>query len=151
MEFKAPQQIPNNGRKSVFLAGTIDIGNSEDWQSIVKEEFLDSKINILNPRRDAWDSSWEQQFSNPQFYQQVNWELNALERSDVILLVLKANSKSPISLLELGMFAASKKVVVCCEEGFYREGNVQIVCDRYNIPYYTHLDQAINRVKQELC
>ncbi len=149
-EFKPPQQIENNSLKSIFLAGTIDMGNSEDWQAIVTEQFYNSPVNIFNPRRAEWDSSWEQTFENPQFYQQVNWELNALERVDIIILYLAADSKSPISLLEMGLHAKSGKLYVCCPDEFYRSGNVQIVCDRYNIPLYKDLNSLINRVKDEI-
>lgn len=149
-QFKPPQQIESNGLKSIFLAGTIDMGNSEDWQEVVTEQFYNSNVNIFNPRRAAWDSSWEQTFENPQFYQQVNWELNALERADVIILYLAEGSKSPISLLEMGLHAKEGKLVVYCPDNFYRSGNVQIVCDRYNIPLYKDLNNLINRVKDEL-
>ena len=54
------------------------------------------------------------------------------------------NTKSPISLLELGLFAQSKKLIVCCPEGFWRKGNVDIVCDRYNIPNYDSLEKLLN-------
>jgi hypothetical protein len=149
-EFKPPQQIESNGLKSIFLAGTIDMGNSEDWQEIVTEQFINCDVNILNPRREAWDSTWEQSFENPNFYQQVNWELSALERADVIILYLAAGSKSPISLLEMGLHAKEGKLVVYCPDEFYRSGNVQIVCDRYNIPLYKDLDKLIDRVKDEI-
>jgi hypothetical protein len=46
------------------------------------------------------------------------------------------NTKSPISLLELGLFAQSKKLIVCCPRGFWRKGNVDITCDRYGIPFF---------------
>ena len=48
-------------------------------------------------------------------------------------------TKSPISLLELGLFANSGKIHVICPEGFWRKGNVDIVCDEYNIPMYKDL------------
>lgn len=149
-EFKPPQQIESNGIKSIFLAGTIDMGNSEDWQKVIMESFYNCNVNIFNPRRASWDSSWEQTFENPQFYQQVNWELNALERADIIILYLVAGSKSPISLLEMGLHAKDGKLIVYCPDEFYRSGNVQIVCDRYNIPLYKDLSKLINRVKDEI-
>jgi hypothetical protein len=148
--FTPPQQIESNGLKSIFLAGTIDMGNSEDWQKDVIDFFKKDNVNIFNPRRAAWDSSWEQTFENPQFYQQVNWELSALERADVIILYLAEGSKSPISLLEMGLHAKEGKLVVYCPDKFYRSGNVQIVCDRYNIPLYKDFDKLINRVKYEI-
>jgi hypothetical protein len=149
-EFKPPQQIESNGLKSIFLAGTIDIGNSEDWQSIVVRAFEKTNVNILNPRRVSWDDSWVQTFENPQFYQQVNWELDAMEKADIIILYLAAGSKSPISLLEFGLHARSRKLYVYCPDDFYRSGNVQIVCDRYNIPLYKDLGKLINKVKDEI-
>ena len=54
------------------------------------------------------------------------------------------NTKSPISLLELGLFAHSKKLIVCCPEGFWRKGNVDIVCDKYGIPNYDSLEKLLN-------
>ena len=43
------------------------------------------------------------------------------------------NTKSPISLLELGLFAKSGKLIVYCPEGFWRKGNVDVVCKRYEV------------------
>lgn len=33
---------------------------------------------------------------------------------------------------------------------FYRSGNVQIVCDRYNIPLYKDFDKLLNRLRDEI-
>jgi hypothetical protein len=98
---------------------------------------------LFNPRRAEWDSSWLQDIENPQFYQQVNWELNALEKSDLIFMYFAPGTKSPISLLELGLFAHTGKMIVCCPEGFWRKGNVEIVCERFNIPLYENIDNLL--------
>jgi hypothetical protein len=37
-------------------------------------------------------------------------------------------------MLELGLFARSGKLVVCCTDGFWSKGNVEIVCARHGIP-----------------
>lgn len=143
---KPPQSVVKNSKKGftkIFLAGTIEMGNSEDWQTKVTESLSDRAYTILNPRRDEWDSSWEQKIENPQFYQQVNWELDALNKSDIIILYLLPDSKSPISLLELGLYASSGKLLVCCPEGFWRKGNVEIVCERYNIPLYENIENLL--------
>jgi len=136
--YKAPQNFAkrNRERKSVFLAGSIEMGKAENWQEEATNTFNLSGWDVLNPRRDDWDSSWAQDFENPQFYQQVNWELNALEHADLIIMYFDPNTKSPISLLELGLFARSNKLKVICPEGFWRKGNVDIVCNYYNIPLY---------------
>jgi Nucleoside 2-deoxyribosyltransferase like len=138
--------IINKNKKSIFLAGTIEMGKSEDWQSktidILETSGMD--VDIYNPRRKEWDDSWKQEFTSPQFYQQVNWELDALEKADIIIINLLEDSKSPISLLELGLFADSGKLLVCCPSKFYRIGNIEIVCNKYNIPLFESMEDLIN-------
>jgi hypothetical protein len=128
---------------SVFLAGSIEMGVAEDWQTRLTESLKDFEITVYNPRRDSWDSSWEQRESNPQFNQQVNWEMNSLDRSDIIFMYFSPETKSPISLLELGLHAENSNMIVCCPDGFWRKGNVEIVCSRYNIPLYNDFDAAV--------
>jgi hypothetical protein len=146
MIYLPPQNIALRCRskKSVFLAGSIEMGVAEDWQSTIGKWFLSMGWNIFNPRRTDWDSSWIQSYENPQFNQQVSWELNALEKSDVILMYLDPNTKSPISLLELGLHATSKKLYVVCPDGFYRRGNVEMVCSTYDIPLFNTLEEFKN-------
>jgi Nucleoside 2-deoxyribosyltransferase like len=130
----------------LFLAGTIDMGNSLDWQTevILKLEKLNAKkvINVFNPRRKDWDNSWEQKLTNTKFYEQVQWELNGLEETKHVFMFFEGNSKSPVSLLELGLFARTGKMIVCCEDQFWRKGNVEIVCKRFNIPFFSKFDEA---------
>ena len=132
--------------KTIFLASSIEMGAAEDWQEEVVQYFSDVNVVLLNPRRDNWDPSWEQSISNPQFYEQVTWELNAMDLADKILINFLPNTKSPISLLELGIYAHTDKVVVCCPEGFWRKGNVDIVCERFNIPVFDQLEQALQNL-----
>jgi len=141
--FKPPQNIAkrNRDRKSVFLAGSIEMGNAENWQDKMAKEFDKQGWVILNPRRDDWDdTTCKQDFENPQFFQQVTWELNALEYADLIVMYFDPNTKSPISLLEMGLFARSGKLRVVCPEGFWRKGNIEIVCQYYNIPFYENIN-----------
>ncbi|MBB6240061.1 hypothetical protein HDC90_004723 [Pedobacter sp. AK013] len=61
---------------SMFLAGTIDMGHSVDWQQEFihqanQEETLDDVV-VFNPRRKSWDHSWTQSIENVQFCEQVN-------------------------------------------------------------------------------
>jgi hypothetical protein len=119
----------------IFLAGSIEMGKAEDWQTQVSNLLADQEdIIIFNPRRDDWDSSWVQSIHDDQFYAQVNWELDHIEKANVVLMYFDPTSQSPISLLELGILTAyPDKVLVCCPEGFWRKGNVDIVCERFNI------------------
>jgi len=148
--FTAPNRITIDGNKSIFLAGTIDMGNSHDWQDECVSYFKDMNINIYNPRRKEWDSSWHQSFDNPQFYQQVNWELDALKKADYIIMNLLDNSKSPISLMELGLYANSAKLHVCCSDSFYRKGNIDIVCNNYNVPVFENLETLLETLKTKI-
>lgn len=131
------------GSKSIFLAGSIDQGKAEDWQTRMINACQDvheptENIIILNPRRDDWNDGWVQRMENPYFREQVEWELDGMERATQIIMYLVAGTKSPISLLELGLAAGKYpwKISVYCEPGFWREGNVEILCKRYGI--YQH-------------
>lgn len=138
----------NKNFKSIFLAGSIDNGESEDWQqkTIDKLKNNESFYYIFNPRRKDWDSTWVSDFTDPNFYQQVNWELNALDNADIIIMYFSPGSKSPISLFELGLYATSGKIRVICPDGFWRKGNVDIVCNKYNIPMYRDIDDLIREL-----
>lgn len=134
---------------SVFLAGSIEMGKAEDWQKRIEKHFHETNVTLYNPRRDDWDSSWNQEQSNPQFNQQVNWEMNSLEKADIIFMYFSPETKSPISLLELGLHVHDN-MVVCCPKGFWRKGNVDIVCTRYGIPLFENLDDAIGALTTKI-
>jgi hypothetical protein len=122
----------------VFLAGSIEMDTAENWQTKIADELVKiSDLTILNPRRANWDSSWKQSIDEPKFLEQVNWELEGIEQADTVLFYFDPNTKSPITLMELGIVSQliddDKKVIVCCPEGFWRKGNVDIMCKRYGI------------------
>lgn len=136
---------------SLFLAGSIEMGIAEDWQETIITELEQFKNGyILNPRRDNWDSTWQQVKENPQFSEQVNWELEALEKSSMVVFYFSPETKSPVSMLELGLFAQSKKIVVCCPNGFWRKGNIDIVCQRYNIKQVNTINELIKEIKLKI-
>jgi len=141
LEIKAPNKLEIVGT-SIFLAGSIEMGTAEDWQSQLVKKLGDQNVTFLNPRRDKWDSTWKQEIENPFFVEQVEWELSALEKADIIFMYFDPNTKSPISLLELGLFAKSSKLIVCCQPGFWRRGNVDVVCKRYGVVQVDTLEQG---------
>jgi Nucleoside 2-deoxyribosyltransferase like len=148
-EVKAPS--PPVFERRIFLAGSIEMGLAEQWQERIVEALSDvSGLVILNPRRDDWDASWEQRADNPQFSEQVNWELDMLDAADIVVMYLAPDSTSPVSLLELGLWAHSGKLKVCCPEGFWRRGNVEIVCMRHRIPLFENLDDLIGDLRAAL-
>ena len=148
-EVKAPADYDVTKQFSIFLAGAIDQGKAEDWQTKVSQSLSSLNVLVLNPRRDDWDSSWEQSADNPQFVEQVEWEYHAMENADMVVFVFTKDSKAPITFYELGRFG-KKDAVVCAEEGFYRQGNLDVYCRLDNIPIYHNLDEMIEDLKQTL-
>jgi Nucleoside 2-deoxyribosyltransferase like len=165
-EVKAPS--PPGLQRRVFLAGSIEMGKAEQWQERIVAALSEAEAEakseaeagseagsqaetgtgagdlvILNPRRDDWDDSWEQRADDPQFSEQVNWELDMLDAADVVVMYFAPGTKSPVSLLEFGLCARSGKLRVCCPEGFWRRGNVEVVCRRNRIPLFETLDDLI--------
>ncbi|AEW87384.1 hypothetical protein HUE46_08430 [Flavobacterium columnare] len=143
--YKSPEEISkrDKNKPSIFLAGSIEMNKAIDWQSNCEEKLSD-QYTIFNPRRKSWDSSWEQKIENPDFKAQVLWELNALEESDIIIMYFAEDTKSPISLLEFGLYAKSKKMKVVVDKAFWRKGNIDIVCEKYGIEQFDNLDILIN-------
>ena len=135
-----PEPSRLSGWSTVFLAGTIDNGNSEDWQQTVAAKLAgrDRRYLLYNPRQEDWHPEREGEMDY-----QVNWELEHMEKADHILMVFLDGSQSPITLLELGLHARSGKLLVVCTPGFYRYDNVRITCARYGVPVYGSIDEAL--------
>jgi hypothetical protein len=128
------------GTIAVFLAGSIEMGAAGPWQAEIEAALAETAVTLWNPRRDDWDATWRQSVDEPRFCEQVAWELEAQERADLIVMYFAPGTRSPITLLELGLFARSGKLVVCCPEGYWRRGNVQVVCQRYGVREAADLD-----------
>lgn len=151
MHLRPPTPLPKTfDRPTLFLAGSIEQGAAEDWQARVVAEVARLGVVVLNPRRDEWDASWEQRAHFAPFREQVEWELEALERADIVLMHFAPSTRAPVTLLELGLFARSGKLVVSCPDGYWRKGNVEVVCARYGVPLLASLDEALSRVKKKL-
>jgi nucleoside 2-deoxyribosyltransferase len=135
---------------SVFLAGSIEMGAAIQWQKQLASLLSPLPITVNNPRRGDWDITATQEAENAAFSAQVEWELTALEKSDVICFFFDVNTKSPVTLLEFGLWAHSGKVVVCCNKRYWRSGNVHLVCERYNIPYVESFGELVPAVTRML-
>ena len=126
------------------------MGNAEDWQHTVETRLSDEEVILLNPRRDDWNKEWKPVSTDTHFRNQVEWELNALEKADIIIMFLAPGSQSPVSLLELGLYARTHKLMVVCPEGFWRKGNVDIVCEKYSIETYSELHILLEALKEKI-
>ncbi len=127
----------------LFLAGSIEQDRAPNWQAAGIRFFTNNvdlkNLVIVNPRRASWDPTLEQTIANPIFKGQVVFELERLERADAVVMWLEPGTLSPISLLELGLLCGwsssgnLNKLVVGCPQGFWRKGNVDVVCERYKV------------------
>ena len=125
---------------TVFLAGTIDNGESEDWQKTVEGKLTgrNRKYLLYNPRQEEWHPEKEGEMAY-----QVNWELDHMEKADHILMVFLPGSRSPITLLEFGLYVRSGKLHVVCPPDFYRYDNVRLTCVHYGVPLFETIDEAL--------
>jgi RNA:NAD 2'-phosphotransferase (TPT1/KptA family)/8-oxo-dGTP pyrophosphatase MutT (NUDIX family) len=147
-EIQAPHPY-EKGKFTLFLAGSIDMGSAEEWQAQVVEALADYDVQLLNPRRDDWDSSWKQEADDPQFSEQVNWELDGLAAADFRIFYFAKDSKSPITFGELGE-SIDLPGVVMCPEGFYRKGNVDIMCERAGMPVAESFEELMEAIQKLL-
>ena len=115
-------------RRTIFLAGSIEMGAAENWQDRIGQMIIGHGFPgvVLNPRRPDWDSSWAQDPSEgTQFSEQVRWELNGILASDLVVIYFDGKTQSPITLLELGICIGKEiPMIVYCPRSFWRYGNV---------------------------
>jgi hypothetical protein len=126
------------------------MGAAVDWQTTLTGRLADLDVVVLNPRRVNWDPSWTQSIDEPKFLEQVMWELDGLDRADLIAMWLEPQTLSPITLLEFGLHARGGRLVVGCPPGFWRRGNVEVVCDRYGIQLLPTFEEFVVAVRGKL-
>lgn len=76
--------------------------------------------------------------------------MEGLEKANLIVFYFSPQTKSPVSMLELGLFAKSRKLVVCCPKGFWRKGNIDIVCKKHDIQQVNTIEEIIQNIKSNL-
>lgn len=152
MIFRAPDPVMGcNWNNAVFLAGSIEMGEAEHWQVTAANKLNDEGLDVLDPRRLDWDDTWVQSIENDQFRTQVEWELLGLEMAQFRIFNFIPGTKSPVTMFEFGLAVGSfTDSVVVCPEGFWRKGNIEIVCHKYGIPLLNTLDEAIELAVEEV-
>ncbi len=159
IEIKPPAQLgKSKERFDIFLAGSIENGKAEKWQDAFVEEFkkiknLKRTVGIFNPRRDDWDPTWKE--GSKELEEQIEWEVERLEQSDLIVMYLQPGTISPVSLYELGLFckdvyALRKRMIVLCPSGFHRKTNVDVYCSYFDITVAKDMKDLYKKAKKEL-
>ena len=152
--FKPPQQPQDGtGRVKVFFGGTIEMGAAEDWQQKLADHlatlpFAD-QLDVYNPRRDGWDSSWPNDYSHPEFRAQVDWELARQKEADIIVYFFADGSVSPITLFELGLFR-DRNPVVGSASGYKRFGNLIVTKDHFPFDLHVGWDDFLKALDSRL-
>lgn len=147
IEIKAPLDYARYGNRKIFLAGSIEMGTAVPWRHLVAEALEDEEVVLLNPRRDDWDNSWVQSIRNKQFKEQVMWELEGIDDAALVIVYFDPATTSPITLLELGYVVGREcEILVCCPDGFYRKGNVEILCNRHHVPLYNNMEEFLEDI-----
>lgn len=147
--FTAPDKWQNwqiQGKTKIFLGGSIEMGAAEEWQKVIIDSVEDiDNVVLFNPRRRLWDIT----ANTSVIEEQIEWELAAQDIVDRCIYYIDPNTKSPITLMELGAFSG-KTLAVCMPPGFYRADNVRVFCKHYKIPLLDSLDQLIGVIKYKL-
>lgn len=129
----------------IFLSGPIDLNNTFDWHSkfisgvsrLVDPKEGDPRLNnnkyiILNSKIDI--SNPDISLENPEFVSKIQWELQMIDKSDVIFCNFLKKSKSPFGMNGFMLSAMSNKIIVRCLEEYMYYPYIKLITDTYNIP-----------------
>lgn len=131
----APARPKQAHRVSIFLAGTTSATGEPDWRATLIAGLASHNVTIFNPKRDDWDSTWTEDFSDPRWAEQIQWELDMQDAADVIVVFFHGVTAAPIALAELGMSTRTGKTVACALDGYSKRGYVEAVCRKYMAPF----------------
>lgn len=151
----APDYVGLNPRKiSIFLGGSIEAGKAKDWQfeliEHIEKQKYSSKIELMNPRRIAWDASWPVDDPNhAQLAEQINWELYYQDKADILVYYFATGTISPITLLELGTYSGHNPLIYI-EGGYKRHANVKITADHFGWEYHEDHEKFLAALDQRI-
>ena len=150
---RAQEPIMDEKVKSIFLAGpTPRNKNIQSWRVEAIKLLEDKKFDgiVYSPEPINVES-----YKN--YDDQMNWEQNALDKSDIILfyiprdLSLDENNKLKMPAfttnIEFGLYAKSGRCVVAIPEDKIKVSSNQYIqkcCAKFNIPFRYTLEEIID-------
>jgi hypothetical protein len=135
-------ESPLDGVKSFFLAGATSKVDTRDWRDVLIASVSDIPVTIYNPYRPDWDSSWREDINFTPYREQVEWELDKQDKADFVIIYFHPDTQAPISLLEFGIcMRTPEKAIVVCPEGYWKRGNVEIVCQKFGVEMLNSVDE----------
>lgn len=129
--------LKEKGAKYIFLAGSMDTSVKNNWRDDVVH-VLGEVYNFYDPTNNNHDM-----LNDIEMREHIKWELDALNMSDKILLNFLPDAQSPISLVELGLYVSSNKLIVICPKEFHQSRYVRVLCKQYNTPLFNKMDDAL--------
>jgi len=136
---------------NIFLAGTIDMGNSDNWQQKTISKLISERVdvNVYNPRRVCFAGD------KAEIDYQIRWELNNIQMSNIVFFNFLPDSQSPVTLMELGLVLAGQEEtgnlpIVVCPDEFWRAQNVWVTCAYYGITPFTSYAAGFDRLIFEI-
>lgn len=141
---------------SIFLSGSIEMDQAEHWQAKYIQAMDAPNIVFLNPRHECWDCSVNESIKDAKFREQVEWELKMISKANVVVMYFDPDTQSAITLLELGLlcgkrharYTTEQDLLIACPTLYWKRGNVEMMCDMYQIPLYNCLDELIENSKK---
>lgn len=136
-------QLPQD-KECIFLAGSM-VGSmvgsmaarlDVNWRQTVADNFQE-KYHLLDPTN-------HNRLEDLEIREHIKWELKGMEKSDYIIMNFLPNSLSPISMVELGMYIATNKLIVVCPKEFYKWRYIDTLCKEHNTPIFNELEELLN-------
>lgn len=137
----ANEEFPSVVTKSIFLAGpTPRDGSVASWRpealQHLNEYGFDGHVFVPEPRNGTFEAD---------YFEQVEWESQALSRADVIVFWVPRSASLPgfTTNVEFGMWASSGKVVLGCPDEAEKVRYLQYWADKLHIPVYNKLQYTL--------
>ena len=129
--FTPKKDIVVSTNKTIYLGGTIHSKNN--WQKDVVNHFRDQGYDVYNPVK-----RWGKDIVQAELDKFIEWQLDALEKADIIVLNIDEHSRSFTRLFEFGLYAnlPSKKMTVYCSPKSPIFTHVRVTCKKYNVEFY---------------
>ncbi|GAB5417556.1 MAG: hypothetical protein Crog4KO_08280 [Crocinitomicaceae bacterium] len=138
MVYTSEMPLPkkSSDKSFVFLAGSMGKDEHGTWRERIMSD-LSGKFLFLDPTCHNHAS-----LDADGMKKHIQWELDAMEMADTILLHFLPESESPISLVELGLYTFTDKLIVVCPKEFYKYNYLYVLCEKYNTPFLEDIEAA---------
>ena len=68
----------------------------------------------------------------------------------IIVMVIDPATLSPVTMIEFGLHAKGKKLMVVCPDGFWKKGNIDITCEFYGVKQFDTMEELIEFMRKHI-